>query len=263
MKHKFWLPLLSIFLICSLCGCYGDLLQLEDGIPSDMTVEEISARMSRATDPNKVYANAKSYYMKQKLTSDNVNGSDESISEIFWLAPHHLKQVSYRNGEVINIIIANKGRFWYVDPKTKKSREVAGKDAQLIKAFTDIATPGQDHQKIFHTVAVDQIMDKQKNRMVYRLICRVDNPEIAPYVFYIDPKTWLTDRCETILYGPDGSRHLYVSDSEEYEMVDGIRLAKKTLVTVDGKTDTAETVVFTLNPEIPLKTFDLERPWNH
>ena len=106
-------------------------------------------------------------------------------------------------------------------------------------------------------------MDKQKNRMVYRLICRVDNPEIAPYVFYIDPKTWLTDRCETILYGPDGSRHLYVSDSEEYEMVDGIRLAKKTLVTVDGKTDTAETVVFTLNPEIPLKTFDLERPWNH
>ena len=37
----------------------------------------------------------------------------------------------------------------------------------------------------------------------------------------------------------------------------------KTIITVDGKKDVADTVVFTLNPDIPLSVFDLEKPWNH
>ena len=252
--------LLSLFL---LCGCAEDVLRLEEGVPADITVDELIVKMNRATDPKKVYANAKSYYMKQRLTSDNVNGSDESVSEIFWKAPGYMKQVSYRNGEVINIIITHIDRSWYVNPRTKKSREIKGKDAQLVKVFSDIATPGMDYKKIFHTVTVDKIMDPQRDQMVYRLICRVENPEIAPYVFYIEPKTWLTDRCETILYGPDGSQRLYIADSEEYEFVDDVCMPKKTIITVDGKKDTADTVVFTLNPEIPMTTFDLEKPWNH
>lgn len=263
MKMKAFLFVPALCLLMLLCGCFGDPLRLESGIPANLTVEEITKRMQRATDPEKHYANAKSYYMKQRLTTNNENGNDESISEIFWRAPNFLKQVSYRNGEVINIIIAKGNRFWYVNPKNKKSREITGKDAQLVKAFTDITTPGLNYQNIFHSVTVDQIRDPKSDRMVYRLICRVDNPDIAPYVFYVDPKTWLTDRCETILYSPNGSRHHYVADSEEYEMASGVRIAKKTLVTVDRKKDTAETIAFTLNPEIPLSTFDLERPWNH
>ena len=260
---KKFLLLLLTGMTLLLCGCYGDLLLLEDGTPADITVDELIRKMDRATDPQKVYANVKSYYMKQVLTSDNVNGSEESVSEIYWKAPGYLKQISYRNGEVINIIISRDGRFWYVNPKTKKSREIKGKDAQLVKAFTDIATPGLNYKKIFHSVSIDQILDPERDRVMYRLICRVENPEIAPYVFYIDPKTWLTDRCETILYGQDGSQRLYIADSEEYEMENGVRMPKKTLVTVDGKTETAKTVVFTLNPEIPLSVFDLEKPWNH
>lgn len=261
MKKLLFLPFL--FLLCLLCGCYGDLLLLEEGIPADITVDQLLKKMDRATDPQKVYAKVNSYYMKQVLTNDNKNGSDESVSEIYWKAPGYMKQISSRNGVVINIIISKDGHFWYVNPKNKKSREIKGKDALLVKTFTDIATPGLDYKKIFHKVEIDQIIDPEKNRKVYRLICRVNNPEIAPYVFYIDPKTWLTDRCETILYGPDGSQRLYVADSEEYEMVNGVRMPKKTMVTVDGKTETARTVEFTLNPEIPLKTFDLEKPWNH
>ena len=255
------LPLLA--LLSLLCGCYGDLLLLEEGMPADITVDELLKKMDRATDPEKVYANIKSYYMKQVLTNANINGSDESISEIYWKAPGYLKQISSRNGEVINIIISRNGRFWYVNPKNKKSREVKGKDALLIKTFTDIATPGMDFKKIFHKVDIDQLLEPEKNRKVYRLICRVNNPEIAPYVFYIEPKTWLTDRCETILYGPDGSQRLYVSDSEEYEIINGVRMPKKTLVTVDGKTETAKIVEFKFNPDIPESTFDLEKPWNH
>ena len=236
---------------------------LEKGEPADLSVDQIIEKMQRASDPQKVYANAKSYYMKQKLTSDNINGSDESVSEIFWKAPGSLKQISYRNGEIINIILTKDNRFWYINPKTKRAREIKGKDAQLVKAFSDIATPGQNYKMIFHTVTIDQIFDPDRRKTMYRLICRVENPEIAPYVFYIDPKTWLTDRCETILYGADGSKRHYIADSDEYEMVDGIRLPKKTQISVDGKKDIAETVVFTLNPEIPEKTFELEKPWNH
>ena len=256
--------MLSCFLLAiMLCGCYGDLLLLEEGVPANITVDHLLKRMDRATDPNKVYANVKSYYMKQVLVSDNVNGSEENVSEIYWKAPNYMKQISSRNGEVLNIIISKDNRFWYVNPKTKKSREITGKDAKLVKTFTDIATPGLNYKKVFHSVEIDQILAPEGNCTFYRLICRVDDPEIAPYVFYIDPKTWLTDRCETVLYGADGSQRLYVANSEEYEMDNGVRMPKKTSVTVDGKTEIARTVTFTLNPEIPLSTFDMEKPWNH
>ena len=255
---------MSILLLAVvLCGCYGDLLLLEEGVPADITVDYLLKRMDRATDPDKVYTNVKSYYMKQVLTNDNINGSEENVSEIYWKAPNYMKQISSRNGEVLNIIISKDNRFWYVNPKTKKSREIKGKDALLVKTFTDIATPGLNYKKVFHSVEIDQILDPAKDRTVYRLICRVKDPEIAPYVFYIDPKTWLTDRCETILYGPDGSQRLYVANSEEYEMVNGVRMPKKTSVTVDGKTETARTLIFKLNPDIPLSTFDMKKPWNH
>jgi hypothetical protein len=260
-KLTFALPLLA--LIFMLCGCYGDLLLLEEGEPSDLTVDELIKKIDRATDPNKIYANAKSYYMKQVLVNDNKNGSTKSFSEIYWMAPNYMKQISSRGSDILNIIVSKNGRFWYVNPRTKKSKEITGKDVQLVKTFADIANPGMNYKKIFHTVEIDKIYDEKKDQSYYRLICRLKNPEIAPYVFYIEPKTWLTDRCETILYGPDGSQRLYVSDSEEYEWKNGIRMAKKTLVTVDGKTDTATTVAFELNPEIPLSTFDLEKPWNH
>ena len=201
--------------------------------------------------------------MKQVLTNDNVNGSEENVSEIYWRAPNYMKQVSSRNGEVLNIIISKDNRFWYVNPKNKKSREITGKDAMLVKTFTDIATPGLNYKKVFHTVEIDTIIEPEGDRTYYRLICRVEDQNIAPYVFYINPKTWLTERCETILYGQDGSQRLYVANSEEYELVDGVRMPKKTSVTVDGKTEIAKTVIFKLNPEIPLSTFDLEKPWTH
>ena len=52
------LPLLA--LLSLLCGCYGDLLLLEEGMPADITVDELLKKMDRATDPQKVYANIKS-----------------------------------------------------------------------------------------------------------------------------------------------------------------------------------------------------------
>ena len=68
---KKFFSILAFLLLCLLCGCYGDLLQLEEGTPADITVDQLLKKMDRATDPHKVYANIKSYYMKQILTSDN------------------------------------------------------------------------------------------------------------------------------------------------------------------------------------------------
>ena len=172
-KLIFLLPL--IILTAMLCGCYGDLLLLEDGTPADITVDELLRKMDRATDPHKVYANIKSYYMKQVLMNDNKNGRGESVSEIYWKKPGYMKQISSRNGEVINIIISKDGKYWYVNPKNKKSREIRGKDALLVKTFTDIATPGLDYKKIFHTVEIDQILDPEHgingNRNVLSIAC--------------------------------------------------------------------------------------------
>ena len=94
-----------------------------------------------------------------------------------------------------------------------------------------------------------------------RLICRVDDPGIAPYVFYIDAETYLTRKLETILYTQGGGRSLYTAISEDYAWFSGVKMAKKLLVTVGGKTDVTRIVSFVLNPDLPDSDFTLTEPW--
>jgi len=244
-------------------GCAGDMLKLSEGTPSDISLDTLLKRMDGATDPSHVYASVKSYRMVQLVVSKDKDGDkkqDEYTSEIFWKAPDSLRQVSSKNGEPFRILVAHNGQAWYIDPKTLKSTEITGFGYTLVKAFLDMARPGCNYKEIFPKLSVDKVQDVRSGQVRYRLICDVDKDGIAPYVLYIDPKTWLTDRCETILYTDNGP-YLYVAESRDYVWRNKVCMSMRQFVTVADKTDISMIQQYTFNPEIPEDAFDVSRPW--
>ena len=158
------------------------------------------------------------------------------------------------------MILYKNGEAWYINPVNMKNQKIPnGTPLNLVKAFTGMLKPGNQYNQIFKTVDID--VNYQAGKKYYRLICRVDDPGIAPYVFYIDAETYLTRSLETILYTQGGGRSLYTAISEDYAWFSGVKMAKKTLVTVGGKTDVTRIVSFVLNPELPDADFSLNEPW--
>ena len=244
----------------------GDLLDLSGGEPADITIDQLYQRMSAATDPEGVYAKAKSYRLIQEVESvDGVSKNRDCYSTVvLFKQPDFIKQISLRNGVPFSMILFRDGSAWNIDPRTRKSQKLPeGTGLNLIKTFSGMLKPGNNYKTIFQDVQIDvSYNDGQK---YYRLICRVADPNIAPYVFYIDAKTYLTRKLETILYGNDGagSQSLYVAISEDYEWISGVKMPRRSLITVNGKTDLSKLISFTLNPDLPDSEFNVSQPWNY
>ncbi len=238
-----------------------DLLELEAGEPADITVEELYQRMTAATDPKKLYANAKTYKLVQEVESVSEQKSHDFYNTVvLFKDPDSVKQVSIKNGKAFLMILYKNGEAWYINPINMKSRKIpSGTPLNLVKTFSSMLKPGNQYRQIFKTVEIDVCY--QAGRKYYRLICRVDDPGIAPYVFYIDAETYLTRKLETILYTQGGGRSLYTAISEDYAWFSGVKMAKKLLVTVGGKTDVTRIVSFVLNPDLPDSDFTLTEPW--
>ena len=244
----------------------GDLLDLSGGEPADITIDQLYQRMSAATDPEGVYAKAKSYRLIQEVESvDGVSKNRDYYSTVvLFKQPDFIKQISLRNGVPFSMILFRDGSAWNIDPRTRKSQKLPeGTGLNLIKTFSGMLKPGNNYKTIFQDVQID--VSYNEGRKYYRLICRVADPNIAPYVFYIDAETYLTRKLETILYGNDGagSQSLYVAISEDYEWISGVKMPRRSLITVNGKTDISKLVSFSLNPDLPDTEFSISQPWNY
>ncbi len=250
----------TLFLTSSCSVFREDLLDLEAGETSDITVDELYKRMTAATDPKGLYAGAKTYKLVQEVESvSDQKNRDFYNTVVLFKAPNSIKQVSIKNGKAFMMILFKNDEAWYINPMNMKNNKIpSGTPLNLVKAFSGMLKPGNRYSEIFKTVDIDVLY--QAGKKYYRLICRVDDPGIAPYVFYIDGETYLTRRLETILYS-QGGRSLYSAISEDYAWFSGVKMAKKTLVTVAGKTDVTRIVSFVLNPELPDTDFSLTEPW--
>ncbi len=257
-----WVLLSGIVLTASSCSfSREDLLELEAGEPADITVNELYQRMTAATDPKKLYANAKTYKLVQEVESvSEQKNRDFYNTVVLFKKPDSVKQVSIKNGKAFLMILYKDGEAWYINPINMKSSKIpSGTPLNLVKTFSGMLKPGNQYEEIFKTVEID--VTYQAGEKYYRLICRVDDPGIAPYVFYIDAETYLTRKLETILYTQGGGRSLYTAISEDYAWFAGVKMAKKLLVTVGGKTDVTRIVSFVLNPDLPDADFTLTEPW--
>ena len=240
-----------------------DLLHLEPMEPADITVSELVARMSKATDPEHRYFNCKSYLMKQTF-SVMQSGAKETLSiETRFQAPDKMRLTTYKGKTPTIIQIYNAGRAWNYDCATRTTTQIPkGIPTELMRIFTQMGTPSLDATKIFKTVSIDmQIQDGYKT---YRLICDPGVKGIAPYVFYINGKTYLTERMETIMY-INGEEYLYVNIPADYTWYENnsIRLPVTSTVKQMDTTRISKMTHFQINQDFPDSDFLPPVPFSH
>ena len=265
MEKRF---LTAVFAMLQLTGLLvltacQDLLHLEPMEPADIKVPELIAKMGKATDPLLRYRNCKSYLMKQTF-SVMQSGSKETLSiETRFQAPDKMRLTTYRNQKPTVIQIYNAGNAWSYDCATRKTTAVPkGIPTELMRIFTQMGTPSLDATKIFKTVEID--MQIENGYKTYRLICDAGVKGIAPYVLYINGKTYLTERMETIMY-INGEEYLYVNVPADYTWYEdnSIRLPKTSTVKQMETTRISKMTEFKINLDFPASDFAPPVPFSH
>ena len=255
--------LLSVIICAFLLPACQDLLHLEPMEPADITVPDLIAKMSQATDPKHRYFECKSYLMKQTL-SVMQSGAKEAMSiETRFQAPDKMRLTTFKNKKPYVIELYNAGKGWRYDCATRTTMPVPqGLPIELMRIFTQMGTPSLDATKIFKTVSIDmQIQDGYKT---YRLICDPGVKGIAPYVFYINGKTFLTERMETIMY-INGEEYLYVNIPTDYSWYEdgSIRLPVTSTVKLMDTTRISKMTEFKINLAFPASDFLPPVPFSH
>ena len=250
-------------MLCALlASCGPALLDLDPQEPSDLTVEQLVEKMNQATDPKGYYRNAKTYLMKQDLSSVKPGKKDYYATEILFKAPDKMRTATYRDGKAFAAVIFNGEDGWNVDLLKNKSVKLKkGLPLSLVRIFTQMATPGVNIMKIFKNISID--ISYKDGVKTYRLICDPGVDGIAPYIIYVDGRTFLTKKLETIMYAVDGQEYLYSAHTTSYVWINDIRIAQTSVVYSLDQTDISTLKEFKLNIDLPDSDFEPPVPFSH
>ena len=247
---RFLSAVLFVFVLCAMLpACklseaeIDEMLGLNDpGQPADLTVEQLIKHMEAATDPEGNFKNAKSYILRQVIVEESQKDVDDSPftqrkrtsvdqyeTEIKFRKPDFQRQISYRNGEAFTSLLFKEGRAWTIDPKGKAT-EITGHQLRLFRVFNSFSHPSNNLEDVFSNIDISTVYINGARH--YRVVCRVDDIEIAPYVMYVNANTFLTSKMETILYTDDGQEFLYVARPDNFEKRSGVLMPTITKTTI-------------------------------
>ena len=248
---RFLSSVLFLFIFCAMLpACRLSDVEIEEmlglnvpGEPADLSVEQLIMRMEAATDPEAKFKNAKSYILRQVVVEESEKDVDSNPfsqrtktsvdqyeTEIKFRKPDFERQISYRNGEPFASLLFKGGRAWTIDPKKSKATEITGKQLRLFHVFNSFTHPNTNLEDVFSTIDISTVYENGKR--LYRVVCRVDDVEIAPYVMYVDAKRFITVKLETILYTDDGEEYLYVALPDRFEKRNGVLMPTITKTTI-------------------------------
>lgn len=211
-----------------------EMLGLNDpGEPADLTVDQLIKHMEAATDPEGKFKNAKSYILRQVIVEESQKDVDDNPfsqktktsvdqyeSELKFRKPDFERQTSYRNGEPFACLLFKEGQAWNIDPKKNHATQITGHQLRLFRVFNSFSHPNNNLEDVFSRIDISTVYLKGARH--YRVVCRTEDLEIAPYVMYVHADTFITTRMETILYTDDGQEFLYRAIPSRYEKRSGV-----------------------------------------
>ena len=237
---RFFTSVLMLLLCALLPACklseaeIEEMLGLNDpGEPADLTVDQLIKHMEAATDPEGKFKNAKSYILRQVIVEESEEDADgnpftqktkKSIdqyeSELKFRKPDFERQTSYRNGEPFACLLFKEGQAWTIDTKKNHATSITGHQLRLFRVFNSFSHPNNNLEDVFSHIDISTVYIKGARH--YRVVCRTDDLEIAPYVMYVHADTYITTRMETILYTDGGQEFLYRAIPSRYEKRSGV-----------------------------------------
>ena len=211
-----------------------EMLGLNDpGEPANLTVEQLIKHMEAATDPEGRFKNAKSYILRQVIVDNTQKDADDNPftqktktsvdqyeSELKFRKPDFERQTSYRNGEPFACLLFKEGQAWNIDTKKNQATSITGHQLRLFRVFNSFSHPNNNLEDVFSRIEISTVYLKGARH--YRVVCRTDDLEIAPYVMYVHADTFITTRMETILYTDGGQEFLSRAIPSRYEKRSGV-----------------------------------------
>ena len=211
-----------------------EMLGLNDpGEPADLTVDQLIKHMEAATDPEGKFKNAKSYILRQVIVEESQKDADDNPftqktktsvdqyeSELKFRKPDFERQTSYRNGEPFACLLFKEGQAWNIDPKKNQATSITGHQLRLFRVFNSFSHPNNNLEDVFSHIDISTVYIRGARH--YRVVCRTDDLEIAPYVMYVHAESFITTKMETILYTDGGQEFLYRAIPSRYEKRSGV-----------------------------------------
>ena len=237
---RFFSSVLMLLLCALLPACKLSEMEIEEmlglndpGEPANLTVDQLIKHMEAATDPEGNFKNAKSYILRQVIVEESQKDVDDNPfsqktktsvdqyeSELKFRKPDFERQTSYRNGEPFACLLFKEGQAWNIDPKKNQATSITGHQLRLFRVFNSFSHPNNNLEDVFSRIEISTVYLKGARH--YRVVCRTDDLEIAPYVMYVHADTFITTRMETILYTDGGQEFLYRAIPSRYEKRSGV-----------------------------------------
>ena len=239
-----WLA--AAFLGAAFCGCAS--LPEETLSPSDLSLDELEARMAKATDPEGRFASANSFVMRQEVTTRRfLDKPLVQMVETKFMRPDFFKITTYDDNQPSFAIISNGESSWTVNYKTRKVRVLDAESLRQSRELGEITKPGSRLSRIFKDVKVQ--LCRIGDERFYKLTCQ-SSPESSLSI-YVNAEDYQTERIT--VEGENGLK--YDSGLRGYGLYEGVRIPEETTVRSGSGENIMKVIYYKLNAPIDAAEF--------
>jgi len=251
MKLFVYLPFLCTLLLAA--GCATEFQ--EEISKSDITLDQLESRMQHAMDPTGRFAGARTYVMRQQITTEQgwMDPPLVQMVEIKFRRPDQFKLTTYTDNDPETAIIVNGKSGWMVDIKHKKSVALDGRALRRVRVLVRLTDPGNRFEDVFSKVELDKSL--VDDEVFYRLTC--SGEEGDPVHIYISAKDYLTRRMR-MKFNVGGNILDYDSQMLAYSMYEGVMIPDESVVRQGGSEQKTKVVYYKL--DVPIEDAEFRPP---
>lgn len=219
---------------------------------ADISIDELEKRMQQAMDPNGRFARAKSYVMRQQVTTDRswMELPEIQMVEVKFRAPDHLKLTTYTDNKPEQMIIARSGEGWFVNMDSKKVVRLDRQKLESVLMLARLTNPGTPLKEVFKKISIDRSRIGEED--FYRLTC--SREKNTPMYIYVGCKDFFSRRLRMTM-GVPGSRMNYDSRMLNYSMYEGVMIPDESIVRQGSIEQKSKVIYYKLDVELDDKEF--------
>ncbi|MCQ2379940.1 MAG: hypothetical protein MJ025_03335 [Victivallaceae bacterium] len=221
---------------------------------SDITVEELEQRRQKSTDPEKRYANAKSYVMRQEIIvnpDDWLEDPTSTMVEMKYDDDNRFKMTTFKDNKPLVAIIVNGENCWKCDYSAKENDLLSKDERAKVLTFQKLSTPVTSVRDIFSKV--DIAKTEVDGKYFYKLSC--SNGDGNVFHIYHDPVDFLPRRMRVKFTSDKNVTLDYDSQITRYSLFAGVRIPDEAKLLQDGVEAKTKVLSFQLNVDFPDNEF--------
>ena len=224
---------------------------------SELTVHQLENRMRQAMDPTGRFVNAKTYVMRQQISTSRgwLEPPLLQMVEVKFRRPDQFKLTTYTDNDPETSIIVNGSSGWIVDVKRKKITKLNEEALSRVLVMAKLTNPGSKLGNVFDKVSIDR--SRVDGEDFFRLTC--ENNGRKPIYIYVDTKEYLNRRMR-MRFEFNGGRGGFDYDSQmlKYSMYEGVRIPDESIIRQAGVEQTSKVIYYKL--DVSLEDNDFRPP---